>query len=94
MLNWKHLQEVDETYFEHMFYAFKIIYKFTRLIGCMLTHAIFPFIFCNALEPTMRRVQQDVNERVQIPQTRHPVVLLPVRLCRPLRQGLAAVSVH
>ena len=63
MLNWKHLQEVDETYFEHMFYAFKIIYKFTRLIGCMLTHAIFPFIFCNALEPTMRRVQQDVNER-------------------------------
>ena len=63
MLNWKHLQEVDETYFEHMFYAFKIIYKFIRLIGCMLTHAIFPFIFCNALEPTMRRVQQDVNER-------------------------------
>ena len=62
-MNWKHLQEVDETYFEHMFYAFKIIYKFTRLIGCMLTHAIFPFIFCNALEPTMRRVQQDVNER-------------------------------
>jgi hypothetical protein len=63
MLNWKHLQEVDETYFEHMFYAFKIIYKFTRLIGCMLTHAIFPFIFCNALEPTMRRVQQETNER-------------------------------
>jgi len=63
MMNWKHLQEVDETYFEHMAYAFKIIYKFIRLIGCMTTHAIFPFIFCNALEPTMRRVQQDVNER-------------------------------
>lgn len=63
MLNWKHLQEVDETYFEHMAYAFKIIYKFLRLIGCMTTHAIFPFIFCNALEPTMRRVQQDVNDR-------------------------------
>ena len=48
--NWnKHLKEQDETYFQHMWSAWKIVYLLVALSAKCFIHSIFPFLYTKAV---------------------------------------------
>jgi len=48
--NWKkHLQEQEETYLEHMWEAWKIIWFLKGLELKCLVHSVFPFLYTTAV---------------------------------------------
>ena len=62
-INFKHLKEANEKYLEHMGVA---VWYSIRL-GCLAlrvaVHALFPFIWHNEVDPTLRRLHQDRHDR-------------------------------
>ena len=48
--NWrKHLEEQNETYFQHMFAAWRIVWTLKVLELKCLAHSFFPFLFTTAV---------------------------------------------
>jgi hypothetical protein len=45
----KHLDSQNETYFEHMWAAWKIIYLLKELELKCLAHSVFPFLYTEAV---------------------------------------------
>ena len=48
--NWrKHLEDQNETYFEHMFAAWRVVWTLKILEMKCLVHSFFPFLFTTAV---------------------------------------------
>jgi len=62
-INYKHLEQENETYFQHMFVALRYALKLLKLVGCLVIHAFLPFIMYNVMRPTFMRINQEDNER-------------------------------
>ena len=62
-LNFKHLKETNEGYIEHL----SVAMWYSLRLGCLAlriaVHALFPFIWYNEVDPTIRRLNQDRHDR-------------------------------
>lgn len=52
----KHLQEVEETGFEHMFAALKVAIKLQLLVPALIIHSIAPRFFTRTASDTLRDI--------------------------------------
>ena len=52
----KHLQEVEETGFEHMFASLKVAIKLQLLVPALIVHSIAPRFFTRTASDTMRDI--------------------------------------
>ena len=52
----KHLQEVEETGFEHMLVALKVAIKLQLLVPALIIHSIAPRFFTRAASDTLRDI--------------------------------------
>ena len=57
----KHLKDVNETYFEHMYHALGYTLTFLLLTVTTLIHSILPFLF---VETGSKKVQE-LNKHIQ-----------------------------
>ena len=57
----KHLKDVDETYFEHMYHALGYTLTFLLLTVTTLIHSILPFLF---VETGSKKIQE-LNKHIQ-----------------------------
>lgn len=59
----EHPSNVNETYLEHMCYAFKcgVILTFTGL-ACLI-HSVFPFLFVTTASETVVKMYKHIKER-------------------------------
>tara|TARA_B100000902_G_C26733501_1_gene632536 strand:+ start:18 stop:248 length:231 start_codon:yes stop_codon:yes gene_type:complete len=62
-LNFKHLKEANEGYFEHMSVAIWYAIRLGCLALRVAVHAIIPFVWHNEVDPTIRRLNQDRHDR-------------------------------
>ena len=62
-INYKHLEQENESYFKHMGVAIRYAFKLLKLVGCLIIHAFLPFIMYNVMRPTFMRINQEDNER-------------------------------
>ena len=62
-INFKHLKEANEGYFEHMSVASWYAIRLGCLALRIAIHAIIPFIWFNTMDSTLRRLAQDKNDR-------------------------------
>ena len=62
-INYKHLEQENESYFQHMGVAIRYAFKLLKLVGCLIIHAFLPFIMYNVMRPTFMRINQEDNER-------------------------------
>jgi len=63
-LNFKHLKEINESYIEHM----SIAMWYSIRLGCLALrvaiHALFPFVWHNEIDPSVRKLNQDRHDRI------------------------------
>ena len=59
----KHLNEIGETYFEHMFNAFRYGFTFFLLFFVTGVHAIFPFWFTKTTSCVIQEMSDHIKER-------------------------------
>ena len=57
----KHLKDVNETYFEHMYHALGYTLTFLLLTVTTLIHSILPFLF---VETGSKKIQE-LNKHIQ-----------------------------
>ena len=57
----KHLKDVDETYFEHMYHALTYAFTFAVLTITTLIHSVIPFLF---VETGSKKVSE-LNKLIQ-----------------------------
>ena len=62
-LNFKHLKEANEGYFEHLGVAVWYSIRLSCLALRVAVHALFPFIWYNEVDPTIRKLNQDRHDR-------------------------------
>ena len=62
-INYNHLKQENESYFQHMFVALRYASKLLKLVGCLIIHAFVPFVMYNVMRPTFRQLSQEDNER-------------------------------
>jgi len=62
-INYNHLKQENESYFQHMFVALRYASKLLKLVGCLVIHAFIPVIMYNVMRPTFRQLSQEDNER-------------------------------
>ena len=62
----KHPAEKNETYFQHMFSAWKIIYFLKILELKCFVHSIFPFLYKDALSSKIECLKK-MTERIEEP---------------------------
>lgn len=62
-INYNHLKQENESYFQHMFVALRYASKLLKLVGCLIIHAFVPVIMYNVMRPTFRQLSQEDNER-------------------------------
>ena len=56
-----HLNEKDETYFEHMHNAWKIVFLLKKLeIKCAI-HSVFPFLYTDAISSKIDCLQKMID---------------------------------
>jgi hypothetical protein len=71
----RHLEEVDESYGEHLAQASRFGF---RMIGggvACLIHGVFPFLFTNTGSRTIRELHSGMTRRVDAPNwERHPII--------------------
>jgi hypothetical protein len=54
----KHLDSQNETYFEHMWAAWKIVYLLKTLEVKCLVHSLFPFLYIDAVSTKIECLQK------------------------------------
>ena len=62
-MNFNHLKEVDETYFQHFRFAFPMALRLLWGGFCLAIHSVLPFIFVDNGTKTIRESNRLVNER-------------------------------
>jgi hypothetical protein len=62
MLN-KHLKDVNETYFEHMYHALGYALTFALLTVTTLIHAILPFLFVETGSKKISKLNKHITSR-------------------------------
>ena len=62
MLN-KHLKDVNETYFEHMYHALGYALTFALLTVTTLIHAILPFLFVETGSKKVSELNKHITSR-------------------------------
>ena len=60
----KHLKDVDETYFEHMYHALTYTFTFGILFVTTLIHAILPFLFVETGSRKIREINKHIESRI------------------------------
>jgi len=60
----KHLKDVDETYFEHMYHAITYAFTFAVLTITTLIHAMLPFLFVETASRKIREINKHIESRV------------------------------
>ena len=60
----KHLKDVNETYFEHMYHAITYAFTFAVLTITTLIHAILPFLFVETASRKIREINKHIESRV------------------------------
>jgi hypothetical protein len=71
----KHPQEIGESYFEHLRFAFASGLKLAGSgVACMI-HAVFPFLFTDTAGNTVREMHRGIVKRAEAPNwERHPII--------------------
>mgnify|MGYP003131068520 FL=1 len=62
-MNFNHLKELDETYFQHAKCASLYSMLFLGLSIVSIIHAIFPFVFCTTVSDKLEEMQNHLEER-------------------------------
>jgi len=62
-INFKHLKETNEGYFEHMSIAIWYAIRLGGLALRVAVHSILPFIWYNEIDSNLRRLNQDRHDR-------------------------------
>ena len=60
----KHLKDVDETYFEHMYHAITYGFTFAVLTITTLIHAILPFTFIETGSKKIEQLNKHLSNRL------------------------------
>ena len=60
----KHLKDVDETYFEHMYHALTYAFTFAILTCTTLVHSILPFLFVETGSKKIRSLHNHMHNRL------------------------------
>ena len=60
----KHLKDVDETYFEHMYHALGYTLTFLLLTVTTLIHRIQPFLFVETGSRKVREINKHIESRI------------------------------
>jgi hypothetical protein len=71
----RHLNEVGESYTEHL--ATAVGFGATMVVGgfCVVVHAVLPFLFVNTGSNTMRKLHKRMTKRVDSANwERHPII--------------------
>ena len=59
----KHLNDINETYIQHLIFASKISYKLLCASIILFIHAIFPFIFVKTASCMIKEINKIIKER-------------------------------
>jgi len=59
----KHLKEVGETYFQHMWASFRYSLTFLLLVFVAMVHAILPFVFTKTASCIIQEMSAHIKER-------------------------------
>ena len=59
----KHPQEQNETYLQHMWAAWKIVYLLNSLAFKCVVHSICPFLFTSAVSDKIQCLQKMTNRK-------------------------------
>ncbi len=60
----KHLRDVNETYFEHMYHALGYTLTFALLTVTTLIHAILPFLFVETGSKKVSKLNKHIQNRL------------------------------
>jgi hypothetical protein len=59
----KHLKEMKETYFVHLYEAFAIVFSLLKAAMACLIHAFIPFLFKTTASSTIRKTLKRTDDR-------------------------------
>ena len=59
----KHLNEVGETYFEHLVNALRYAFTFFLLVFVAIIHAVLPFLFTKTASCVIQEMSKHIKER-------------------------------
>jgi len=59
----KHIDEVGETYFEHMFNSLRYAFTFFLLLFVAIMHAVFPFWLTKTVSCVIQEMSAHIKER-------------------------------
>ena len=62
-INFNHLKEANEGYFEHLGVALWYAVRLSCLALRVAVHALLPFIWYNEIDSNLRRLNQDRHDR-------------------------------
>ena len=62
-INFNHLKEANEGYFEHLGVALWYAVRLSCLALRVAVHALLPFIWYNEIDSNIRRLNQDRHDR-------------------------------
>ena len=60
----KHLRDVDETYFEHMYHALGYTLTFALLTVTTLIHSVLPFLFVETGSKKISELNKHIQNRL------------------------------
>lgn len=60
----KHLRDVDETYFEHMYHALTYACIFATLVVTTVIHSILPFLFVETGSKKIAELNKHITSRL------------------------------
>jgi hypothetical protein len=60
----KHLRDVDETYFEHMYHALTYAFTFGILFVTTLIHSVLPFLFVETGSKKISELNKHIQNRL------------------------------
>ena len=60
----KHLRDVDETYFEHMYHALGYTLTFALLTVTTLIHSVIPFLFVETGSKKISELNKHIQNRL------------------------------
>ena len=62
-MNFRHLEEVGETYLQHLWCCIKYIFLFTGLAIIILIHGLVPFILTTTASDKIKSLNDDLDCR-------------------------------
>tara|TARA_R100001244_G_scaffold40882_1_gene36769 strand:- start:556 stop:747 length:192 start_codon:yes stop_codon:yes gene_type:complete len=62
-MKFSHLDDVEESYFSHMFFSFKLFFMLSILACVAFFHAIFPFAMSDTVSSKIENIQDALSSR-------------------------------